>query len=482
MSRSIDRLTSLDQLMLAASRRWPQDIGALAILDGTILLDQAGELRIDAVREAIASRLHLAPRFRQVIDVPGRGLGGPLWVDAPRFDIRDHVVVLPLRPGTDETGLLAVTEELRNHRFDPSRPLWRMWFMPGLPDGRVAMFVALHHSIADGMAAMTTIAAFLDGDPDVPITSASPWTPAPPPPDRELLIDNARRYLWAAGRAGSMIVRPGATVRRARQAWPAIRELLAEEPATRTSLDQMVGPGRSLAVIRTSLDEVKTVAHAHGATVNDVLLALTAGGLRAVLRHRGEPVEGTTMRAHVPVSLRPRAGGPQQGNQIAQMAVPLAMRESDAGDELRRIAAETATRKMRARTSLGALIRGRLIRRLMLFAVMRQRVNVTTASIPGPTVPLYLTGARALEVFPVLPLIANEPLGVGVLSYAGAFNIGVVADQDAYPDLDVFMAGAREELDTLGVPAHPMPALKEIAHDNHADPRRSPVRRSRRTR
>jgi diacylglycerol O-acyltransferase / wax synthase len=145
------------------------------------------------------------------------------------------------------------------------------------------------------------------------------------------------------------------------------------------------------------------------------------------------------------------------------MAVPLEMRESDAGDELRRIAAETATRKMRARTSLGTLIRGRLARRVMLFAVMRQRVNVATASIPGPTAPLYLTGAQVLEVFPVLPLIANEPLGAGALSYAGAFNIGVVADQDAYPDLGVFVTGARQELDTLGASAHPKPTLKEVS-------------------
>jgi diacylglycerol O-acyltransferase / wax synthase len=463
MGRSIDRLTSLDRLMLGASKRWPQDIGALAILDGTILLDRAGELRIDVVREAIAARLHLVPRFRQVIQVPGRGLGGPLWVDAPRFDIRDHVAALALPRGTGETGLLAVAEELRSQRFDPSHPLWRMWFMAGLPGGRVAMFVKLHHSIADGMAAMTTVAAFLDADPDAPITPASPWAPVPPPPDRDLFIDSAQRHLRAAGRAGSMLVRPGATLRHARQAWPAVRELLAEEPGTRTSLDRMVGPGRSLAVIRTSLDEVKTVAHAHGATVNDVLLAVTAGGLRAVLRGRGEPVEGTTVRVYVPVSLRPRAGGPQQGNLIAQMAVPLAMREPDAGDELRRIAAETTTRKMRARTSLGTLIRGRLVRRLMLFAVMRQRVNVTTASIPGPPVPLYLAGARVLEVFPVLPLIANEPLGVGALSYAGAFNIGVVADRDAYPDLDVFVAAARKELGTFGVSTHPMPALKEAS-------------------
>jgi hypothetical protein len=243
---------------------------------------------------------------------------------------------------------------------------------------------------------------------------------------------------------------------------PAIRELLAEEPATRTSLDRIVGPDRSLALIRTTLDEVKVVAHAHGATVNDVLLALTAGGLRTVLRGRGGSVEGTTVRTYVPVSLRMRVGGPQQGNLIAQMAVPLALRESDAADGLRRIAAETARRKARARTSLGLLIRGRIARRLMLVAVMRQRVNVTTASIPGPTAPLYLAGARVLEVFPVLPLIANEPLGVGALSYAGALNIGVVADRDAYPDLDVFVDGAREALDLLGVSIRPTSMQEEM--------------------
>jgi WS/DGAT/MGAT family acyltransferase len=462
MSTSIDRLTSLDRLMLAASTRWPQDIGALAILDGTSLLDAAGELRIDAIREAIASRLHLVPRLRQVIHAPRRGLGGPLWVDAPRFDIRDHVGVRPLPSESDEAGLLALTERLRRERFDPSRPLWRMWFLPGLPRGRTAMFVKLHHAIADGMAAMTTIAALLDTDPAAPVTPALPWTPMPPPSSGDLFLDNVARHLDAVGRAGSMLIRPGPTLRRARQAWPAIRELFAEQPATRTSLDRMVGPDRSLALIPTSLDEVKAVAHAHQATVNDVLLALTAGGLRAVLRRRGEPVADTTVRTYVPVSLRLRRGGPQQGNLIAQMAVPLPMRETDAADELRRIAADTAARKARARTSLGTLIRGRFVRRLTLVAVMRQRVNVTTASIPGPTMPLYLCGARLLEVFPVLPLIANEPLGVGALSYAGQLNVSVVADRDVYPDLDVFVAGALEQLQALGVSPRATPMVKEV--------------------
>jgi WS/DGAT/MGAT family acyltransferase len=253
-------------------------------------------------------------------------------------------------------------------------------------------------------------------------------------------------------------------VRRLRAAWPAARELLTEQPATETSLDRMVGPGRTLALIRTTLEAVKEVAHRHGATVNDVLLAATAGGLRALLLRRGEPVEDITVRVYVPVSLRLRRGlrGPQQGNLIAQMAVPLSLGASEPGRRLERIAADTTRRKARARTSLGTLFGGRVARRLLLVAVMRQRVNATTADIPGPSVPLYLAGARVLEVFPLLPLIANEPLGVGALSYAGSLTIGVVADRDAYPDLDAFAARLRDELRALGVPTHPTSIRREM--------------------
>jgi diacylglycerol O-acyltransferase len=464
----IDRLTALDQLMLRASEVWPQDIGALALLDGTNLFDPGGRFRIGAVRKAIGSRLHLVPRFRQVVHVPRRGLGGPLWVDAPSFDLGEHVRVLPLPAGSGEAELLVAVERLRSKRLDPARPLWGMWFLTGLPGERIALFVKLHHSIADGMAAMATISAFLDATPDATAPPARPWTPTRPPSPRELLADNLVRHLKRLAGAFSVLARPRTTLRRLRAAWPATRELLAEAPAPETSLDRMVGPGRTLALIRTTLDQVKQVAHTHNATVNDVLLAATAGGLRALLRGRGEPVQDTTVRIYVPVSLRRRVRGPQQGNLIAQMAVPLPLGGSDPGRRLEQIAAETAERKARTRTSLGTLFRGRIARRLLLKAVIRQRVNVTSASIPGPAVPLYLVEARVLEVFPVLPLIANEPLGVGALSYAGTLNIGVVADREAFPDIDVFAAGAREELHALGVSTYPTSGRpgEMVTHDN----------------
>jgi hypothetical protein len=138
------------------------------------------------------------------------------------------------------------------------------------------------------------------------------------------------------------------------------------------------------------------------------------------------------------------------------MAVPLRLGEPDAARRLGQIAAETTRRKARVRTSLDALLHGRIMRRLMLFAVMRQRVNVASASIPGPKIPLYLAGARILEVFPLMPLVANEPLGVGALSYAGALTIGIAADRDACPDLDVFAAAVRDDLHALVPPSAPV--------------------------
>ena len=165
---SIDRLSAEDQLMLGASAVWPQEIGALALLDGTRLFDASGQFRIEAVQRTVRSRLDLVPRFRQRIEVPGRGLGAPLWVDARGFDVRDHVRVLALPDPADEEALLLTAERLRRRRLDPSRPPWEMWLITGLPDRRVALYVKVHHAMADGMAALSMLGAFLDAAPDAP--------------------------------------------------------------------------------------------------------------------------------------------------------------------------------------------------------------------------------------------------------------------------------------------------------------------------
>jgi hypothetical protein len=125
---SVERLNPDDQVMLWPDQLWPQEIGAVIWLDGRGLFDDEGRFRIDAVRQMIEGRLHEVPRLRQILYSPRRGLGGPLWVDAPRFDLRDHVRVVPLCGPAAEPAILAEVERLRRQRLDRSRPLWLMSF------------------------------------------------------------------------------------------------------------------------------------------------------------------------------------------------------------------------------------------------------------------------------------------------------------------------------------------------------------------
>jgi WS/DGAT/MGAT family acyltransferase len=446
---AINRLSDEDALMLWPDEVWPQDVGALVMFEGDRLLDGDGRFRLERVRNAVAARLHLVPRFRQLLKVPPRRLGGPLWVDAPTFDIADHVRQLPLPAPADEKDLLLATERLRRRRLDRSRPLWEMWFLPGLPDRRVALFVRFHHAIADGMAGIATIASLMDADPDAPLGVPVPWSPAPRP-SAEALLDDERRRRRSRRRAGlSRLAHPANAGRRLAAGWPAMRELLADPPYPVTSLDRLVGQDRGLALLRARLDPLKQVAHAHDATVNDVFLTAIAAGLRALLAGRGEPVEDAVLGVYVAISLHRGERSQARGNLISQMVVPLPICVANPVTRLREIATITAQRKTRPRPSLGGIPHGRLARRLFLRLVYRQHVNVTTADLPGPQTPLYLAGARLLEVFPMVQLIGRNSLAVGALSYAGTLGVMAVADRDAYPDLEVFTTGMQEALVSL---------------------------------
>jgi diacylglycerol O-acyltransferase / wax synthase len=319
-----------------------------------------------------------------------------------------------------------------------------------LPDGRIGLFMRLHHAIADGIAGVAAFAAFLDLSADASTPTAPPWTPAPIPSSRDLLADNVRRRIQGLGRAVWGLAHPIDVARQAQRGWPAVREAFAEQRAPRTSLNRPIGSQRRLAVIRSDLDLVKEIGHAHGGKVNDVLLAAVAGGLRDLLRSRGEDVDGVVLRAFVPVSLHTEQAGQARGNLDGAMVVPLPIGQPDPVGRLRRIAAETAERKQKSRPAGSTLFRGPLIQRAFLRHLDRQRfMNGYVANVPGPPVPLYLAGAPLLEVFPLVPIMANMTLGVGVLSYAGQFNITAVADRQTCPDVAVFAEGVRGSLDAL---------------------------------
>jgi diacylglycerol O-acyltransferase / wax synthase len=448
-TRLVDRLAASDLFMLWADDfGWSQDIGVLAILDGTRLLDRAGRVRIDEVRRHIEPRLQLVPRFRQLLYRPRRGLGWPLWVDAPSFDLADHVRVHPVPAPADEAQLLAACAQLYRRRLDPSRPLWEAWFLPGLPHHQVGLFLRVHHTVADGVAGVAAFGALLDLTADAPTPVAPPWTPTPIPTAGELLGDNLRRRLHGLGRGLSRLAHPNRQRRGAPAGW---HEFFAEH-APRTSLNRPIGSDCRLAVVRGRLEVAKQVAHAHHAKVNDVVLAAVAGGLRQLLEGRGEPVvERLVLRAMVPISLHHEQPGQTRGNQDGMMMVPLPLGEPDPVRRLDQIAAETATRKAKAHPQVtSGIFRFVAVQRASYRFLAHQRsVNLSVTNVPGPPVPLYLAGARLLELFPVAPVQGNVTLTVAALSYAGQLNLTAIADRDTCPDVEVFDQGVRGALDGL---------------------------------
>jgi WS/DGAT/MGAT family acyltransferase len=451
--RPLERLTAADLFMLWDDYGWSSDIGALAALDGTNLLDDEDHVQIDAVRRQLEPRLHLVPRFRQLLYRPRRGLGWPLWVDAPSFDIADHIRLHAVAAPGDEAQLLQACAALARRRLDPARPLWELWLLPGLPERRVGALLRLHHAIADGPAGLAAFAALLDLTADGTAAVAPRWTPTPIPTATDLARDNVRRRRQELARGCSGLAHPSRTLRSARQAWPAWREVFAERPAPRTSLNRPIGDDRRLAIIRGRLDVAKHIAHSNHATVNDVMLAAVAGGLRQLLSGRGENLDGLTQRAQVPISLHEEQPGQAHGNKPGWMMVPLPLGEPDPLRRLKLIAAETAARKHKVHPDVGSgIFRFVAAQRVWYRLFPRQRsVNLVVTNVPGPPVPLYLASAQLLELFPMLPVMGNLTLVVAVLSYAGQLNITAAGDRDGCPDIEIFAQGVRAALDDLAL-------------------------------
>ncbi len=431
----------------------PMHVGLLAVVEGGPLQDLHGRLRLDAIRQQLERRLPLVPRLRQVVRQPPLGQGLPLWVDDSAFDLANHVRVIGLPPPGDERQLLRLCDDLHLRLLERTHPLWELWLVPGLAGGRVGLILKLHHALADGLAAVRIAGTLLDATPDARAPEPPPWAPRPAPSGWALLADNLRVRSAAPGAALAGLGHPRALAGQARSFARALRMAFGRRHRRppHAWLHRPVGDRRRLALARVRLAAVKDAAHAHQAKVNDVVLAAVAGGLRELLRGRGRPVDGLSVRASVPAALRASADAGALGNRVGLMIAPLPLDEPDPAERLRRIADATAKLK-RQPDALADLrpVRSLTLLRAMNRYIRHQRiVDVMVTDVPGPQVPLYVLGARLLEAFPVVVLAGNVTLSVAVLSYDGQLNIAVQSDPDGCPDMEVFADGLRRSLDEL---------------------------------
>ena len=431
--RAVDELTADDRLILWPDELWPQDVGVLSVLDGSSLLESDGRFRIEVAREAIEKRGCICC---QVPPDPLRAAAWPGWSPVggcPHFDLlpsRSHSFHSRRRGAASPDNRTVAPAPWTGHG------LWEAWFLPGLPDDRIGMFVRLHGRRRHcGVAAL---GALLDVGSDVAPALPQPWTPAPRPDARDLLADNLQRQVnnlvagwrWSGGRWHWF----GASKPPGRPCASSSPKNPARGPVS-TALSVPTERSRVTATSRV----VEDVAHAHAATVNDVLLTMIAG-LRARL-HRGERIEDVNPRSRARLTRRDRAAR-AAGNLISQMIVHLPLGIADPACQAAEIAARPQDAS-RPRSSLGTMFHGKVTRLVMLRLVIR-RVDVVTADLPGPQQPLYFAGSQLLEIFPLVNLL-ERITGGGCVVLCRTVQFDGGQRPDAYPDLDVFLAGARDE-------------------------------------
>ncbi|GAB2445891.1 wax ester/triacylglycerol synthase family O-acyltransferase [Nocardioides hungaricus] len=456
-----------------SERLRPRDVALLAeespstpMHNATVEIFEPGESGFDYGRlvRLVQERISFVPRYRQRVQtVPGR-IANPVWVDDESFDIGYHVrrSALP-RPGSPDQ-LRELVARIVSRPLDRSRPLWEIYFVEGLADGRVALLSKSHQVLVDGIHTVDLGQVLHDTSPEPKLLGGDEWRPDGSPSPFSLMAGAVRDSVTAPGTVAATARSAGGAVLRG--AADAIRSAgrVADALTNRTpSADSpIIGPlsqQRRVVAVSTPLASYRTIRAAHGGTVNDVILATVTGALRAWLMTRGESMRGVRqIRAVVPVSvIDDELEATSLGSQIAPHFVDLPVREASPVVRLHQVSYSFQTHKDTGRavaasrlTSISGFapasfhaIGSRVA------AVERRRYDLNVTNVPGPQAPLYAAGARMVETYPVLPLLEGHPLAIGVTSYDGTVCYGITADRDLLPDADLLGACLLEALDEL---------------------------------
>jgi len=450
MARShYERLSALDAAMVfMETSHTHMHIGEVGILEAAPLMTGNGALDIERIRAHIASGLDHIPRHRQRLAfVPIEH--HPVWVDDHRFNLGYHVRHTALPPPGSLRQLKRMVGRIMSQKLDLSKPLWELWLVEGLEGGRFAMVTKLHHCMVDGISAVNVLSAYFSPDPAAPTLPPSGWRPRPAPSSMKLAMGELQRRAGApvalARSVAGALTHPGETIRTIRDTAEGAVEAVAGkiQPASNTPLNlEEVGPHRRIDWLRFDLEEVKAVKNRLGGKVNDVVLATVAGAIRRYLRAHRTAVNGLDFRVVVPINTRPASAFGTLGNRVVPTLARLPLEIRDPRERLHVIA--KTTQALKASKQIGAIelfedvsnwIQAAPVAALVRRVTRWWAGNLIVTDVPGPQVPLYLLGARLLEGYPFVPMMANQALGIAVLSYAGGLYWGFNADWDAITDL-----------------------------------------------
>jgi diacylglycerol O-acyltransferase len=433
------QLSALDGVFLAfETPDTPGHIGGLAILDPSSHPQQ--DFGFDAFVDFVAERLALCPRFGWRLQHVPFGLDHPYWIDDEELDLRRHIRAIGLPSPGGMTELADVASYLFAKPLLPDQPLWEIFFIEGLQGGRTALLWKVHHCLMDGVSGAGLVELLFDLGP---VPSARPLFPVD---DRSVagrpvgLLEMATRGLRNAAD------RPLAMLRHlSRIGTQTIEQLQTDglagvASAPRSPLNGVVGPRRSVAWSRISLERVKQLKNELDVTINDVVLALTSGAVRGYLERR-DALPAESLVAAVPVSLR-SADDKSMGNQVSEMGVVWGTHVADPLERVQLIH-EASTRakscakarrvnplELMAETLHPAAMR--LVARISAGAGddIPLPSNAVVSNVPMSPVPLYIAGARLESLVPMSLLAPTQGFNITVVSYCGELHFGVIADPD----------------------------------------------------
>jgi WS/DGAT/MGAT family acyltransferase len=227
-------------------------------------------------------------------------------------------------------------------------------------------------------------------------------------------------------------------------------------PTAATPLNPEIGPHRRFDWARLDMNAIREVRGRLGGTLNDVVLATAAGAIGRFLRLRGMSPRDMVFRAQVPISIRSEEERGREGNRVIMLLADLPIDEEDPSQRLERVV-QTTERLKASRQRAGVELfeelsdhaLSSLFLRIAQIAVSQRSFNVVITNVPGPSIPVYLLGARMLEIYPLVPLAMNQALGIALFSYAGSLFWGFNSDWDALPDLHELVTGVGEEFEGL---------------------------------
>ena len=467
LDSSIQQISGQDATFLyAESPSSPMHIATLTIVEGSIAFND--------FKEIVASKLHLIPKFRKkLLNVP-LNLDYPYWVDDPNFDIDLHINRLKLPDPANWKTLREMTSSIFSSPLDLRRPLWSISFIEGLdevsqvPKGSIAIVSKIHHVMIDGSSGVGIMGILFDKneeDKNKKTPAPKPYEPEPLPDEISLLLKSSYGFIKNPLKIPKLIGETAFSLIKGKMNNQLNSKKIIHKNSfstPKTIFNESVSPKRTWGTAILNFDRINTLRKIMDVSINDLILAICAGGIRRYLEEK-EKLPAQPLVANVPISIRVKGDNQKMNNQISNMLVKIATHIKDPIERLEYIQEQTnlgkskhkavgakALSKMADAVPFGlANLAAGLYTKYNIKEFHRPPFNVTITNVPGPQNPLYLKGHKIVGIFGLTPVLDGFGLIIAAFSYNGLVSITTTSDAKTMPDTDKFSRYIRESANEL---------------------------------